>query len=51
MGHLILEDANGVSIEQSLEFMFRTSNNQAEYKALIAGLKLANELRVQSLAI
>ena len=43
---IILEDHNGVSIEQSLRFMFKTCNNQAEYEALIAGLRLANELGV-----
>ena len=36
---VILEDMNGVSIEQSLRFMFKTSNNQAEYKTLLVGLK------------
>ena len=48
---VILEDMNGVSIEQSLRFMFKTSNNQTEYKALLAGLKSAKELGDQRLAI
>ena len=48
---VILEDMNGVSIEQSLRFMFKTSNNQTEYKALLAGLKLAKELGDQRLVI
>ena len=48
---LILEDMNGICIEQSLPFLFRTSNNQVEYQALIASLKLAIELQVQSLII
>ena len=38
---VILEDMNGVSIEQSLIFIFETSNNQTKYEALLAGLKLA----------
>jgi ribonuclease HI len=33
-------------IEQSLRFAFRASNNQAEYEALIAGMKLAKEMEV-----
>ena len=48
---VILEDMNGVSIEQSLQFMFKTNNNQVEYKSLIADLKLAKELGVQRLTI
>ena len=48
---VILEDKNGVSIEQSLRFMFKTSNNQVKYEALLAGLKLAKELGVQRLVI
>ena len=48
---VILEDINEVFVEQSLWFMFKTSNNQAEYEALIAGLKLAKELVVQRLII
>ena len=38
---------NGVSVEQSLRFIFGASNNQVKYKALIASLKLAKELGVQ----
>ena len=43
---VILEDWNGVFIEQFLRFMFKTSNNQAKYEALLVGLKLAKELGV-----
>ncbi|CAL8167704.1 unnamed protein product [Prunus armeniaca] len=32
---------NGVKIEYSLHFGFRTSNNEAEYEALLVGLWLA----------
>ena len=45
------KDMNGVSIKQSLRFMFKAINNQAEYKALLAGLKLAKELEAQRLII
>ena len=31
--------------------MFKTSNNKVEYEALLAGFKLAKELRVQRLII
>ena len=44
---VILEDINGVFVEKSLRFIFKTINNQAEYEALIFGLKLAKELGVQ----
>ncbi|KAL2319478.1 hypothetical protein Fmac_028447 [Flemingia macrophylla] len=41
---IILEGPNGMSIEQSLRFSFKASNNQAEYEALLAGLRLAQDL-------
>ncbi|MCI04575.1 gag-pol polyprotein, partial [Trifolium medium] len=41
---VVLEDPDGVLIEQSLRFSFKASNNQAEYEALIAGMKLAKEM-------
>ena len=41
---VILEGPNGVLIEQSLRFAFKSSNNQAEYEALIAGMLLAREM-------
>ncbi|XP_020237934.1 uncharacterized protein LOC109817144 [Cajanus cajan] len=43
---IILEGPGKVVVEQSLRFSFRTSNNQAEYKALLAGLRLANDLGI-----
>ncbi|MCI51250.1 putative gag polyprotein, partial [Trifolium medium] len=33
----------------SLRFAFKASNNQAEYEALIAGMKLAKEMEVKDL--
>ena len=35
----------------SLRFDFQASNNEAEYEALIAGLHLAKEMKVESLEI
>ncbi|MCH91940.1 gag-pol polyprotein, partial [Trifolium medium] len=46
---VILEGPNGVLIEQSLRFTFKASNNQEEYEALIAGMKLAKEMEVKDL--
>ncbi|XP_020233796.1 uncharacterized protein LOC109813916 [Cajanus cajan] len=41
---IILEGPAGVNLEQSLRFAFKASNNQAEYEALLAGLRLAQEI-------
>ncbi|XP_016206170.1 uncharacterized protein LOC107646502 [Arachis ipaensis] len=38
---IILKEGNKVVAEQALQFHFSASNNQAEYKTLIVGLKLA----------
>ncbi|XP_015944154.1 uncharacterized protein LOC107469288 [Arachis duranensis] len=46
---IILKEGDSVVVEQSLQFHFTASNNQAEYETLIAGLKLALSLQVQSL--
>ncbi|RDX92743.1 rnhA, partial [Mucuna pruriens] len=46
---VILEGPNGVLIEQSLHFEFKANNNQAEYKALLAGMRLAKELEAKTL--
>ncbi|XP_057452760.1 uncharacterized protein LOC130744605 [Lotus japonicus] len=46
-----IESPDKMLIEQSLKFGFRASNNQSEYEALIAGLRLAIELGVQKLYI
>ncbi|XP_016168073.1 uncharacterized protein LOC107610542 [Arachis ipaensis] len=42
---IILKEGDNVVAEQSLQFHFLASNNQAEYEALIAGLKLALNLQ------
>lgn len=44
-----LEGLDDISIEQSLRFDWKVSNNQAEYKALITSLKLAIEVDVKKL--
>ncbi|RDX82663.1 Retrovirus-related Pol polyprotein from transposon opus, partial [Mucuna pruriens] len=46
---VILEGLVGVVIEQSLHFEFKASNNQTEYKALLAGMWLARELEARRL--
>ncbi|GAU35844.1 hypothetical protein TSUD_63330 [Trifolium subterraneum] len=46
---VVLEGLDGVLIEQSLRFAFKASNNQAEYEALIVGMRLAKEMEVADL--
>ncbi|GAU45720.1 hypothetical protein TSUD_401020 [Trifolium subterraneum] len=46
---VVLEGPDGVLIEQSLRFAFKARNNQAEYEALIAGMRLAKEMEVADL--
>jgi len=41
---IVLEGPGELLVEQSLQFEFKTSNNQAEYEALIAGLELARDM-------
>nr|KYP70058.1 Gypsy retrotransposon integrase-like protein 1 [Cajanus cajan] len=41
---IILEGPNQVTLEQSLKFDFKVTNNQAKYEALLAGLRLAHDL-------
>ncbi|XP_015942775.1 uncharacterized protein LOC107468047 [Arachis duranensis] len=48
---ILLENPEGVIFEHSLRFSFKASNNQAEYEALIAGLRLAIELQVTNLHV
>ena len=48
---VILEGPNDIMLEYSLKFDFKATNNQAEYEALLAGLRLAKEVRAQSLNI
>ena len=46
---IILEGPGEVAVVQSIRFEFDTSNNQAEYEALISGLRLARDLGVRNL--
>ena len=48
---LILVNPEGHRVHYTLRFNFKASNNEAEYKALIVGLKLAKEMKVESLQI
>ena len=48
---LIVVSPKGHRMHCALRFRFMVSNNEAEYKALIAGLKLSKEMKVNSLEI
>ncbi|KAK2997388.1 hypothetical protein RJ639_024788, partial [Escallonia herrerae] len=48
---LILISPDKFVIEYALRFDFQASNNEAEYKALMAGIRLAHSLRVDSLSV
>lgn len=41
---LVLISPSGITVEYALRFSFQASNNEAEYEALLAGLRLAKEL-------
>ena len=40
----------GFKIQQSIKFTFHATNNEAEYEAIIAGLRLARNLEVTNIA-
>ncbi|GJR68600.1 reverse transcriptase domain-containing protein [Tanacetum coccineum] len=48
---LILVSPEGKEYTYALRFEFETTNNEAEYKTLLAGLRIAKEIRVQELTI
>ncbi|XP_072071777.1 uncharacterized protein [Arachis hypogaea] len=48
---ILLENEHGATLEQSLQFTFHASNNQAEYEALIAGLGLAHTMGITQLNV
>ncbi|XP_058751778.1 uncharacterized protein LOC131624876 [Vicia villosa] len=48
---IILENDEGLIIEVSLVLSFNTSNNQAEYEALLAGLRLAEDIGAREVKI
>ena len=48
---LILVSPEGHRMHCTLRFRFKASNNETEYEALITGLNLAKEIKVESLEI
>ena len=48
---LILTSPEGIDIEYALRFGFHTSNNEAEYEAVIVGLNLTHSLEVDQLEV
>ncbi|KAK3026883.1 hypothetical protein RJ639_042010 [Escallonia herrerae] len=48
---IILISPEGFTIEYAFRFGFQASNNEAEYEALLAGIRLAHALRVDSLSV
>lgn len=51
MEGIVLEGPEDVILEQSLCFNFQSSNNQAEYEAIIASLRLTREVRASHLLV
>lgn len=45
---VLLEGPGDLMLEQSLKFEFSASNNQVDYEALLAGLRLAKEVGARS---
>ncbi|GJU27456.1 reverse transcriptase domain-containing protein [Tanacetum coccineum] len=48
---VILTDPEGVEFTYALRFQFETTNNEAEYEALIAGLRMAEKMGVKNLEV
>ncbi|KAK8948470.1 hypothetical protein KSP39_PZI005589 [Platanthera zijinensis] len=48
---VILESPQGIKIEQTVVVHFPITNNQAEYEAVIAGLRLARDLGVHDVEV
>ena len=48
---LILVNPEGHQMHCALRFRFKSSNNEVEYEALIMGLNLTKEMKVESLEI
>ncbi|XP_065002236.1 uncharacterized protein LOC135635220 [Musa acuminata AAA Group] len=48
---LVLLAPDGRSFERSLRFGFKATNNEAEYEALLAGLRLALEMQVAAIHV
>jgi ribonuclease HI len=48
---VILKGPNGEECKAAMQFQFATTNNEAEYKATIAGMNIAREMRVKILEV
>ncbi|MFS7989551.1 putative ribonuclease H [Helianthus anomalus] len=48
---LVLINPEGLEFTYALRFNFQTTNNEAEYEALIVGLRLAKEMKVKKLEV
>ena len=48
---MILQSLEGYSTAQEFKFAFTASNNEAEYEAVLLGLRLAKELSVINLEL
>lgn len=48
---IVMISSKGVRLEKSLRLGFRASNNEAEYEALISGLKTAQQLGAEKVEI
>lgn len=47
---IVLSAPDGTNVEYALRFQFKTTNNEAEYEALLAGLRLAQDLGAKKIA-
>ncbi|KAI5353190.1 hypothetical protein L3X38_006083 [Prunus dulcis] len=48
---VVIVTPDGTLLEQAITVVFLASNNEAEYEALLAGLRLAKELSIKKLII
>lgn len=48
---IVLHTLDGSILEQALTLDFPATNNEAEYEALLAGLRMARELGIQRLQV
>nr|GEU94497.1 reverse transcriptase domain-containing protein [Tanacetum cinerariifolium] len=48
---LILTNPGGVEFTYALRFQFTASNNESEYEALVAGLRIATQMRVKKVQV
>ncbi|GJY31572.1 reverse transcriptase domain-containing protein [Tanacetum coccineum] len=48
---VVLTDPEGTEFTYALRFQFEATNNEAEYEALIAGLRIAEKMGVQNLQV